>query len=276
MNEKKQKPSDPIPARVYALIPTEGYNALILCRRRAKETGVFGWNLLTNQITVSQWLKSRIHESLSDITPDGKHFIYTANDKGDNYTAISKAPWIKAICLWWDGGFWGGGFFIDNKRYFLKNGKIGYGEFIDKNLIGVKSGEFVKKHQPLNRLYETLFTNPTFCARCMKSGWDFIGKENGVYTFRKAIDATTQLEKRVYGYRPDSIDKKGKGSFWEDHAIIQESIDEKPDWEWCEIWHGSIYFSEKGCLYKLINLNSKPILIYDFNQETFVYKAAPY
>ncbi|MEA3492728.1 MAG: hypothetical protein U9R27_12630 [Campylobacterota bacterium] len=277
MTEKKQKSSDPIPARVYAAIPTDSYTALVLCRRRAKETGVFRWDLLTDKITVSQWLKSRIHESLSDISPDGEHFIYTANDKGHSYTAISKAPWIKATCFWWDRGFWGGGFFIDNGHYLLHNGKVGNHKFIDKSLIGVTRSEYAEKHQPFNAIDEVLFGEHTFCARFMKSGWDFIGKEKKTYIFRKKIDEDYLLEKRVHGYNPDRVELKGKGSFWEDHAIIhRHTTNEKPDWEWCEIWHGCIYYSEKGSLYKLEHITSNAILLYDFNEETFVCNRAPY
>jgi hypothetical protein len=273
---KELKQTKPTEARIFALIPTEGDNAIIICRRSTKRTGVFGWDMLTNKVTASQWLKSRIHEYFSDITPDGKHFIYTSNDKGYGYTAISKAPWIKATSFWWDIGMNGGGFFIDNKRYILNNGKVGYHEFLDKSLIGIKSGEFAQKNQPLNAVYEALFTDYTFCARLLKNGWILKGKENKTHIFTKHIDENTLLEKIVYGY-PHGRNIKGKGSFWEAHKIVRgKTIEEKEDWEWCEYKYDNIYYAQKGCLYELSSVNGESKLIYDFNEEEFVERIAPY
>lgn len=272
---KKELNNAPIAPRVFVLIPTDGYNAIVICRFNSRKTGVFKWDLLSNKVTVSQWLKSRIHESLSDISLDGKYFIYTANDKGYGYTAISKAPWIKAISFWWDGGFRGGGFFIDNKRYLLNNGKVGYHEFSDKSIIGVKSGKFAEKNQPFNAVYEAFFTDYSFHARLLKNGWVLKMKEHSIYIFTKSINSNTVLEKHVHGY--SRIKSKGKGAFWESHRmIIDNVVEEKEDWEWCEYWHNTIYYSEKGCLYALTNIENNPKLIHDFNNEVFVCNRAPY
>ena len=273
---KESKHTKPMEARLYVLIPIESHNAIIICRHSSKKTGVFGWDMLINKVTVSQWLKSRIHEYFSDITPDGKYFIYSSIDKGYSYTAISKAPWIKAISFWWDGGFRGGGFFIDNKRYILNNGNVGSHKFIDKSLTGLKSGEFVQKNQPLTAVYKALFADYSFCARLLKSGWILKNKENKTHIFIKMIDENTLIEKTVYGY-PHGTNIKGKGSFWEAHKIIKgEVVEEKKDWEWCEYKYGNIYYAEKGCLYELFSIDGDPKLIYDFNDEEFAEKIAPY
>jgi len=251
---KMKKENKAIDARLFVLIPTESHNAIIICRRNSKKVGVFQWDMLTNEITVSQWLNGRIYEYFSDISPDGEHFIYSANKNGDGYTVISKAPWIKAISFWWDGGFRGGGFFIDNKRYLLNNGKVGYHEFIDKSLIGIKSGEFAQKNQPLNAVYQTLFTDYSFCARLLKNGWLLKEKENKTYIFTKSIDENFLLEKIVYSY-PHRYQKKGKGTFWETHKLItNDTVEEKEDWEWCEYRYDNIYYAEKGCLYEMSDI----------------------
>ena len=52
----------------------------------------------TNEFALGQWLKGRIYERRSDLSPDGKYMIYFAmNGKWNSiakwsWTAISKAP----------------------------------------------------------------------------------------------------------------------------------------------------------------------------------------
>jgi len=273
---QKTKETKPMEARLFVFIPKESHNAIVICRRSSKKVGVFHWDMLTNKITVSQWLKGRIYEYFSDISPDGKHFIYAANKKGWGYTVISKAPWLKATSFWWDSGCRGGGFFIDNKRYLLNNGKVGSHEFVDKSLIGMKSGEFAQKNQPLSAVYQMLFTDYPFCARLLKNGWKLKEKENEIYIFRKSIDEHSLLEKTIYSY-PHGANLKGKGSFWETHKLItNDTVEEKEDWEWCEYRYDTIYYAQKGCLYEMSNIGCEPKLIYDFNNEEFVEKIAPY
>lgn len=92
----------------------------------------------------------------------------------------------------------------------------------------------------------------------------------------KRIKKNIILEKIVFGY-PHESKEKGKGSFWESHKIIKnDTILEKPDWEWCEYRFDTIYFTQKGCLYELKDIKLKPKLIYDFNDEKFVCNVAPY
>ncbi len=58
--------------------------------------------------------------------------------------------------------------------------------------------------------------------------------------------------------------------------INNGTIVEKPDWEWCEYQYDTIFYSERGCLYELKDIEAEPKLIYDFNDEKFICKVAPY
>lgn len=273
---KSLKQRQAMEARLFVLIPTESHNAIILCRRNSKKVGVFQWDILTNKIKVSQWLKGRIYEHFSDVSPDGKHFMYSMNRKGWGYTVIAKAPWIKAISLWENIGGWGGGIFIDNKRYMLYDGYMGYKKFVDKSLEYVKERKFSMENVSFRVQYLEFFTGLLYSQRLIDRGWNRVSKANNIETFQKHINKNTLLEKIVYGY-PHGTNVKGKGQFWESHKIIiDDKVEEKEDWEWCEYMYDKIYYAQKGCLYELSNVDSEPKLIYDFNDEDFIERVAPY
>ena len=63
---RKSQDTMPMEARLFALIPTQSHNAIIICRRSSKKVGLFHWDMLTNKIRVSQWMKGRIYEYFSD------------------------------------------------------------------------------------------------------------------------------------------------------------------------------------------------------------------
>src|SRR5204862_6841104 len=76
-----------------------------------------------------QWLRARIYERRADLSPDGRHLIYFAmngrwsSETRGSWTAISRAPWLKAAVLLGKGDCWqGGGLFTSNSRYWLNGG----------------------------------------------------------------------------------------------------------------------------------------------------------
>jgi len=273
---KESKQTKPMEARLFVLIPQESHNAIIICRRSSKKVGVFQWDMLTNKISVSQWMKGRIYEYFSDVSPDGKHFIYSMNKKGWGYTVISKAPWIKAISIWKNVGGWGGGIFISNKQYMLYDGYMGYKKFVDKSLEYVKEEKFSMENVAFRVKYLEFFNGLLYSQRLIDRGWNRVSKEDNIEVFQKNIEKNTLLEKTVYGY-PHGAKMKGKGQFWETHRfIMNDEIKEKEDWEWCEYRYNNIYYAEKGCLYELTSVNGESKLIYNFNEEEFVERIAPY
>ena len=273
---KESKQTKPMEARLFVLIPQKNHNAMIICRRSSKKVGVFQWDMLTNKISVSQWMKGRIYEYFSDVSPDGKHFLYSMNKKGWGYTVISKAPWIKAISMWENVGGWGGGIFISNKQYMLYDGYMGYKKFVDKSLEYVKEEKFSMENVAFRVKYLEFFNGLLYSQRLMDRGWNRVSKGDNIEVFQKNIEKNTLLEKTVYGY-PHGAKMKGKGQFWETHRLMMnDEIKEKEDWEWCEYRYNNIYYAEKGCLYELTSVNGESKLIYDFNKEEFVERVAPY
>ena len=266
---KKLQDTMPMEARLFVLIPTQSHNAIIICRRSSKKVGLFHWDMLTNKIRVSQWMKGRIYEYFADISPNGKHFIYSMNQKGCGYTVISKAPWIKAISMWENVGGWGGGIFINDKQYMLYDGHMGHKKFLDKSLEYIEKEKFSTK-------YLEFLNGLLYSQRLIDRGWSRVSKGDNIEVFQKNIEKNIFLEKTLYGY-PHGSNVKGKGQFWETHKlIINDEIEEKKDWEWCEYRYNNIYYAQKGCLYERSSVNGESKLIYDFNEEEFVKRIAPY
>ena len=273
---QKIKQTKPMEARLFVLIPKESHNAIIICRRSSKKVGVFHWDMLTNKITVSQWLKGRIYEYFSDVSPDGKHFIYSAYKNGDGYTVISKAPWLKAISFWENLGGSGGGVFLTDKNYMLYDGSDSWQQFTDKSLKHIHRNNFAKVAKPYTNRSQAFGGDILYSTRLIERGWKKISKENNIMIFQKNTQNDTLLEKIVYGY-PHGYNSKGKGLFWEAHRlIVNDTVEEKEDWEWCEYRYDNIYYAEKGCLYEISDINTEAKLIYDFKDEEFVEKIAPY
>lgn len=266
-----------IPARLHVLLARQSHTGLVIRRGPSKHVGVFAWDRRTNEFELAQWLKGRIYERRSDLSPDGKYWIYMAMNGhwGDNsigsWTTIARAPWLKAITLYPKNSCWnGGGLFCTNKSYWLDENedikaKVKSSEvrrIKDYKLFGDYGGECL--HVYYNRL--------------QRDGWSMIGDKNNAI-FLKSISNNWTLKKICHA---QINSPEGKGCYWDEHQLISPSgeIFEYPSWEWAEWVDDAIFFAERGCLYKISVSNADGIglseLIHDFNEYKFEAIKAPY
>jgi hypothetical protein len=253
-------------AKVFVLIPEKSNNALVIRRGPAKHVGIFSWNLKTNRISVAQWLKGRIYEYRSDLSPDGSLLMYSANKNGFSFTVISKAPWLKALSLWKNVGGCGGGLLINNKDYMLFDGSESYNELRAAKLTGIASDK---------RLYR----NGTYPERLRRFGWDLQEEKKEQLVFSKRLGKNSKIEKLWHRWQLTS--GTNTPSEWESHRLTLHDVTlEMESWEWCEVFQGSLLWSENGCLFKAPIKNFSDIktveLIYDFNDEKIQLLDAPY
>ena len=102
-------------ARIHILLASDAPMGVVIRRGPSKSVATMLWNRRNDTFELGQWLKGRIYERRSDLSPDGKHLIYFAlNGKwqstvGGSWTAISRAPYLKAIALFAKGDGWHGG-----------------------------------------------------------------------------------------------------------------------------------------------------------------------
>ena len=258
------KPTNRFPARIFILIPEENHRAIVIRRGPAEKTGIYSWNIKTDQVRVAQWLKGRVYEYFSDVSPDGDHFLYSANKKGFGYTVVSRAPWLKAITLTRNVGGLGGGIFASNNSYMLGDGNDCYNEFASPKFTSIKRDFEMHKYG-------------VYCARLRKRGWVVKSINSARITLLKRIDQHTSLEKLIN----HNSRRKGKGSWWEFHRLIYKGVVyEKPDWEWCEWLNNQLVWTEGGILYRgRISVATRSLtgkLIYNFNLDSFIEVTAPY
>jgi hypothetical protein len=233
---------------------------------------------------VGQWLRARIYERRCDLSPDGRYLIYFAmngrwkSSTGGSWTAVSRAPYLKAIAMFGKGDGWhGGGLFTGKRSYWLNDGA---------------------GHHPMKSSSEL--------ARDLKfrAEPNFGGECPGVYYHRLQRDGWTMGEYRQGSGMQEStiFDRSmgggwilrriahaqigappGKGCYWDEHQLVRTASkrsEAHPDWEWADLDRGSVVFASGGRLYRARPSRAtglqKPALLHDFNGMEFEALAAPY
>lgn len=92
-------------AHLHAILAADSPLAILLKRGPQNQTRTIGWDRSTDAFTEGQCVRKTIEFESTDLSPDGKHFIYYVNDgswnrKNHVYRAISLAPWLKALTFW--------------------------------------------------------------------------------------------------------------------------------------------------------------------------------
>lgn len=272
--------------RLHVLLAAKAPYGVIFRRGPSRVTCAIGWNRRTDVFTVGQWLKARIFVRRSDISPDGKHLIYFASDYGralQTWTAVSRAPYLKALVLYGKGDSWnGGGLFTANDRYWLND------------------SERFKHHKLVHSLDNNLIRDPicpwphegsfdgagTEFHRLQRDGWRWIKGEqlarfHAVWTFDRQINPKWTLTKAAHSLVP----KKqilGRGTRYDAYSLKHGrtgEVEEHPEWDWADIDRRRLVWAAGGKLLtgRLTNhgLDSVRVL-HDFNGMTFEPIAAPY
>ena len=271
------------PARLHVLIPANSDTAVVIRRGPSKHTCVLSWNMQTDEVKLGQWLKGRIYERRSDISPDGKYWIYFAmnghwgSESKGSWTAIARAPYLKAIAFFPKGDCWhGGGLFTGNRKYWLN------GCYFHEPSITTKDLKPDEKFRSLGNYGGECPS--VYYNRLQRDGWTLADREeNGRY------DARVFFEKELpHGWVLKKIcheqigAPKGKGCYWDEHMLLSKAGVEFdfPVWEWAE-WAGDdIAFAREGCLFRIGIRNAEELsaesLIHDFNGHNFEQIEAPY
>ena len=269
---------DKFPARLHVLIARKANYAVVIRRGPSDEVCTVGWDIKRNKFSLGQWLKGRIYERRSDLSPDGRHMIYFAmngkweSETGGSWTAISKTPYLKAIGLWGKGDCWnGGGLFVANKQYWVNHG---YGHSVMRKPRGLS--EVSDVDLKCSRGNECL---GVYFPRLVRDGWRLIDQGQEVTCFEKSFDEHWRLKKMANETINHPV---GKGCYYDEHElynIVTKQSLRFPDWEWADVKRGHIYWADKGKLFQgmveedgLCNIKE----LYDFNDMEFEPIRAPY
>ncbi|PKL78036.1 MAG: hypothetical protein CVV27_04045 [Candidatus Melainabacteria bacterium HGW-Melainabacteria-1] len=250
--------------------------AVIVRRGPSKVTCTLGWDRRDDSITVGQWLRARIYERRSDISADGRYLVYFAmNGRWDSeskgaYTAISRAPWLKALQLWPKGDCWQGGGLFTDKRTFWLNG-------CHAAPIAQYSSLRQTEKFPGVAHYNAECLGVYF-NRLQRDGWALKSFSRDQAIFEKSIKGWIL---RKYAFASVKH-PQGRGVYYDEHELIQVSTGESllyPEWEWAEIDGQRLVWTEAGrlCAAKLDPQGlQQPVVLADLNQMAFEAIAAPY
>jgi len=263
-------------ARLFVALSQNKTSNIVLRRGPANQVAVFGWNRKTDTFKLGQWLKGRIYEHRLDISPDGKHIIYLAlGRRGKTWTAISRAPYLKALDFYpWLGTWGGGGIFHTSGSYTLH----GHGNGDD---IRLESGLEVSK-------FTSLLTNKNdeitslYHLRLIRDGWCDVSAKNAygryVEMFEKQVSEHWTLRKTLV-----TEGRQNRSMECEELELInadQNLLVDLPDWEWAEVDGRQLLWAANGCLYRGEVAPDGNIVkqkeLHNFNAYTFEEKIAPY
>jgi hypothetical protein len=252
---------------------------LVIRRGPSKSVCTVLWDRERDTFKLGQWLRGRIYERRCDLSPDGKHFIYFAmNGRWESetkgaWTAISRAPHLKAITLLGKGDCWhGGGLFLSDREFWLNDGH-GHTE--------LKRSSQVRRnvtHQP-SAYYGGECLN-VYYNRLQRDGWVLKNLDyHGAVLFEKALPKSWILRKLAFA----ELDAPpGRGCYWDAHELIQESTGAVlafPEWEWADFDRNRVVWAADGQL-RTARLGTGKLtgerLLHDFNGLKFEAIAAPY
>ena len=277
--------TEKFPPRLHAIFARSSNVAVVFRRGPSQRVASFLWDRAKDEFQLGQWLKGRIYERRADISPDGRYLIYFAmNGKWKSetrgaWTAVSEAPYLKALDLYAKGDCWeGGGLFLTSKSYWLNDRY-----FFEDNILRHKSG---LARDPSGRPAQQFGAECTgvYYPRLLRDGWTLveraeIGRWNSQTVFDKPLMDGWTLRKIAH----EQVDHPpGKGCYWDEHQLMHaetEALIAFPDWEWADFDRESLVWAEDGKLFrsKVIPVEGvRPQLIHDFTDYAFEAIEAPY
>ena len=270
-------------ARIHVLLAREAPLGVVIRRGPSKRVCTIGWDRSRDQFHLGQWLGGRIYERRSDLSPDGQHLIYFAmngnwsSEVKGSWTAVSRAPYLKALALFPKGDCWhGGGLFTGSRSYWLNAGCGGSTlqntDEVERDLefrpSGSVGGECLSVYYP----------------RLLRDGWTHVervslAKWKDYDIFEKSLDHGWVLRKIAHaeiGAPP------GKGCYWDEHELVHPGSGQRvrhPGWEWADLDRDRLVWAENGQLFAGRigegGLGDEARL-FDFNPMTFERIVAPY
>jgi len=206
------------PARLHVLLARDAKVGLIIRRGPSKQTATFLWDRKRDTVTLGQWLKGRIYERRSDLSPDGKHLIYFAmngywkSESKGSWTAVSRAPYLKALAFYPKGDCWnGGGLWTTQSTYWLNESYIEHKTGHESPVIKRDDQFFPQEH------YGAECTG-VYYLRLIRDGWRHLGQEGDADIFEKYVSKGWTLRKIAHA---QINHPPGKGCYWDEHALEQ-------------------------------------------------------
>jgi len=266
-------------ARLHVVMAREAPYGVVFRRGPAKTVCTVGWDRKKDTFQLGQWLRGRIYERRADLSPDGKHLIYFAlggrrhTEMKGSWTAVSRAPWLKAVTLFGKGDTWqGGGLFTSSKKFWLNGCHFAVRES--------REVQIDEKHKPHTGFGAECLS--VYFPRLLRDGWTLeaeVGPHRACVVFTKDLPHGWILRKFAYA---DANHPQGSGAYWDEHELEhhgRKALLECKTWEWAERDGDDLVWSKAGILWRApINAegpqNARALM--DFNAMKFDPIEAPY
>ncbi len=236
------------------------------------------WDRTRDEFKMGQWLKGRLYERQCDLSPDGKYLLYFAGQAGYSWSAISHAPFLKAIAIFPIGGeHWhGGGIWTGDSTYRLNDE---YVRNVPRNSEAVEDDES-HSQASMERREDLSMYSP----RLIRDGWKLTGSVRiadwqAEQIFEKSIAPEWSLRKIAHPLTGAPI---GKGCYWDEHQLVHRAsgaIIAYPDWEWADLDGTRLVWATGGKLFTgrvLAKGLADETELFDFNEMLFSPIQAPY
>jgi hypothetical protein len=117
----------PSPCRLFVYLARDAPLGVVLRRGPSDWVRLSRWRTDDDTFEHGQWMKARVFERRSDLSPDGALFVAFVRGAGgpdwehrDSWVAVSRPPWFTALALWFVGGtYCMGGYFPDQDSLWL-------------------------------------------------------------------------------------------------------------------------------------------------------------
>lgn len=269
--------------RIHVLLASDAPVGLVIRRGPSKSVATLLWDRRRDEFQLGQWLRGRIYERRSDLSPDGKYAIYFAmngkwsSESRGSWTAISRAPYLKAIAFFPKGDCWhGGGLWTGKNTYWLNDG---YGHTIARDTTAVRRD---RRYQPSDNYGGEC--QGVYHHRLLRDGWELVdrlsvGEWKDRDIFEKHIGKGWTLRKIAHAEIGAPV---GKGCYWDEHEIVGPTENQTihcPAWEWAELDGKRLVWAANGKLWAAkVEKDglAEEVELHDFNDMAFEAIEAPY
>ena len=281
-----------VPCRLSGLLAREAAVAVILRRGPTQRVQLILWHTDSDTFEEGQWFYGRIYEQFSDLSPDGRLFLYLArkpetperrrSPTTHKWTALCHPPYFTALALWPAGDTWdGGGVFLSSRSIWL---------CYDRRHLVKRMYKHFSLEASLNGL--------RFRERDLRNGWEIV--QEGKFAWERLPEGAPGRTLRIRAvthqpmiwrkYRPDhryclvkELYREPDFSFEPltylvDEATGKQEIIEETTWsDWDQ--QGRLVLARAGKLFASLDALGNPLNVHelaDFNNNTPRPVIAPY
>lgn len=258
------------PPRLAVLTATGSAAAVVLRRGPSGRVMTLGWDRDSGAITPGQWLKGTIYEHRSDLSPDGRHLVVFAGTGRRWWTAVSRAPYLRAVWLCFQTSTWhGGGAFAPDGRLWLNGGPPSSTD-LDTAEVRLSPDVTAFPHAT-----DGFHMGGLFASRMQARGWTATGDAYDLRLTKPLAGGGALVWTIALGARNRTLLS---------NHIALDGVAPPPGapgrWEWADVRNGAVQFAAKGCLWQASpGANGQfdaARLVHDFSVHTYDPVAAPY